>query len=396
MALTDKRISQACPKQKRYKLFDCRGLYIIVAPSGGKWWRLRYRLAGKERHLSLGKYPQIRLKQAREKRSEIEALLAAGIDPQQRPARSETVADLVEEWLTSQKTNLSTATLRLAKRRLEKWVLPHIGNHSPQDLNPPELLRLLRRMESQGKYHTAHRVRQRLSQIFRYAIVTGRMERDPAADLKGALAVAPTQHRAAITQPSEVADLLDDIDSFQGRPATLAALNLLALTFVRPGELRLACWSEIDLEQGIWRIPGKRMKMRRDHLVPLSNQAVDWLRWIKEVGGYRDYVFESSRGGKPIGVNTINQALRSLGYTKDQMTAHGFRAMASTLLHELGWQPELIELQLAHANKNKVSAAYNRSARLAERVKMMQSWADHLAILRCRNTNVVAMHGGHI
>ncbi|MCG5549182.1 tyrosine-type recombinase/integrase [Halorhodospira halochloris] len=396
MALTDKRISQACPKQKRYKLFDCRGLYIIVAPSGGKWWRLRYRLAGKERHLSLGKYPQIRLKQAREKRSEIEALLAAGIDPQQRPARSETVSDLVDEWLSSQKTNLGTATLRLAKRRLEKWVLPYIGNHSPQDLNPPELLRLLRRIESQGKYHTAHRVRQRLSQIFRYAIVTGRMERDPAADLKGALAVAPTQHRAALTQPGEVADLLDDIDSFQGRPATLAALNLLALTFVRPGELRLACWSEIDLEQGIWRIPGKRMKMRRDHLVPLSNQAVDWLRWIKEVGGIENYVFKSSRGGKPIGVNTINQALRSLGYTKEQMTAHGFRAMASTLLHELGWQPELIELQLAHANKNKVSAAYNRSARLTERVKMMQSWADHLAILRCRNTNVVAMHGGHI
>ncbi|MBK1735768.1 integrase [Halorhodospira abdelmalekii] len=383
MPLTDKRISQAQPAPRRYKLFDGRGLYLLVAPSGGKWWRWRYRFAGRERHLSLGVYPRVTLKQARMQRDAAAQQLAAGTDPGARPEGEAVVtfAAVAAEWLEGQRPTLAAATWALAERRLAVWVLPTLGARPVAEIAPPELLRLLRRIEARGRHHTAHRVRQRLGQIFRYAIVTGRLDRDPTADLRGALTAAPVRHRAAVTTPEAASDLLAALSRYGGEPATVAALHLLALTFVRPGELRWATWEEFDLEQGVWRIPGVRMKMRRDHLVPLSRQAVAWLRWLEAMSSGRGYVFATTHHDRPLGANTLNQALRNLGYG-ERMTAHGFRALASTLLHEQGWPPEVIELQLAHAQRNAVAAAYNRSARLTERNAMMQAWGDYLTSLQ--------------
>ena len=383
---------------RRYKLFDDHGLYLLIAPSGGKWWRFRYRYAGKERHLSLGTYPRVKLKEARERRKDAETKLVNGVDPGAKPPlvvedeTTDTFKQVSYEWLQTQKAALAETTWKLAQRRLELWVLPAIGNHVISEISPPLVLRLLRKIESKGKYHTAHRVRQRLGQIFRYAIVTGRLDRDPTADLKGALTVATSHQRSALTTPDEASRLLNVMGNYGGQPATVAALHVLALTFVRPGELRQSTWDEFDLIEGVWRIPGRRMKMGRDHVVPVARQTKEWLIWLQEIGVKGRYVFGATNSNQPIGTNTINNALRSMGYGGEIMTAHGFRAMASTLLHELGWPPEVIELQLAHAQRNQVAAAYNRSARLAERSNMMQAWADYLDALVAGKNNVVALH----
>lgn len=388
MPLTDRQIKALKPREKQYKVSDERGLCVVVAPAGGKWWRLNYRYQGKQRTLSMGTYPDTSLALAREKRDEARQLLARGIDPSaQRKAEKESLADsnsfeaLTREWLATRK-DLHESTRTLAQERLERWALPYLGPMAARQITPADVLKVLRPIEAAGKHETAHRVRQRISQIMRYGIITGRVDSDPCRDLKGALTAAKTRQRAAVTDPREVGELMRALHGYSGQPATRAALQILALTFVRPGELRNATWDELDLDGAMWRIPGHRMKMDRPHAVPLSRQAVEAFRWLQPITIRRPFVFEGVRRGRPISENTMTAALRTMGYSGDQMTAHGFRAMASTLLHELGWPPEVIELQLAHAQRNQVAAAYNRSARLPDRTKMMQTWADYLDELK--------------
>ena len=383
-------------KDKPYKLFDGGGLFLHVQESG-RYWRMKYRFQGREKLFALGVYPHVGLADARGRRDDARKLLAQGIDPaDQRRAEKvgptnadATLKTVAKEWAEKQRTKLADDTLSLAKRRLERWVYPDLGDVALHDIEPPDVLMALRKIETAGRHETAHRVRQRLGQIFRYAIATGQAARDPTADLRGALAATPTRNRSAITDPRQVSALLRAIDAYDGQPATCAALKLLALSFVRPGELRKAEWSEFDLEAAMWRIPATRMKMKRDHMVPLAPQAVAILTDLHALTSHRPYVFESTRRGRPLSENTLNMALRTIGYTGEEMTAHGFRAMASTLLHELGWPPEVIELQLAHAQRSQVAAAYNRSARLPERRKMMTAWADYLDSLKQGGDKVV-------
>lgn len=264
-----------------------------------------------------------------------------------------------------------------------EFVLPHIGSRPIHKITPAEVLGALRPIEARGKHETAHRTKQYVGQIFRYAVATSRAERDITADLRGALTPATTKNHAAVTDPAAIGALLRAIDGYSGQPVTHAALMLAPLVFVRPGELRQAEWSEIDLDVGEWRIPARKMKMRELHIVPLSRQAAEILRSLRQLTGVGQYVFPSLRSKeRPMSENTINGALRRLGYSNDEMTGHGFRAMASTCLNEQGWHPDVIELQLAHAERNKVRAAYNRAAHIAERRKMMQSWADYLDLQR--------------
>jgi integrase len=391
--LTEVQIRAAKPREKAYKLFDERGLFLLVTPGAdryrGRLWRLRYRYAKVEKLLSLGNYPDISLKRAREKRDEARRLLAEGIDPSARrksdqQAKSETFEAIAREWL-EMRAKISAAITMQKARWLLEMVFPRIGKRPIREITAPELLAALRKIESRGHHETAHRAKQKCGQVFRYAIVTGRAERDVTADLRGALVPVVSQNHAALTDPAEVGALLRAIDGYEGQPITAAALKLAPLVFVRPGELRGARWSEFDLDNAEWRIPAERMKMGEQHIVPLSRQAVAILRQLHEItgGGFGDLVFPSLLSlDRPISNNTVNTALRRLGYTKEQMTGHGFRSIASTLLNELGFPPDVIELQLAHAERNKVRAAYNRAQRLADRRKMMQTWADFLDRLR--------------
>jgi len=387
-------------EDRPYKLLDGGGLFLHVQRSG-KYWRMKYRWQGREKLLSLGVYDDVSLAEARDYRDEARKLLRKGIDPSARRKadkaarnRPDTFEAVALEWLEKQNT-LAQGTREITLQRWTKYVFPHIGSTPIDQLEPPDVLRLLRRIEAVGKHETAHRMRQRIGQVCRYAIATGRADRDPTADLKDALAPVLRRHRAAITDPAGVGALLRAMDGYEGQPSTYAALQLLALTFVRPGEIRKAEWPEFDLDGATWRIPGARMKMKREHIVPLSAQSVSVLRTLEPVTGHRPYVFEANRPGRPLSENTLNAALRTLGYSGEQMTAHGFRSVASTLLHELGWPPEVIELQLAHAQRSQVAAAYNRSARLEERRRMMQAWADYLDALRQGTANVTPMRGGN-
>ncbi len=386
--LTDKALKALKPREKPYKRADEKGLFVIVRPDGAVWWRFKYRYGGREKGLSFGIYPDTSLKLAREKRDEARKLLAAGNDPSakrraEKIAQADTFEGIAREWLKMRKTGLAANTLKAAERRLERWVFPQLGTWPIRTVEPPDVLRVLRRIESFDKHETAHRVRNRISQVFRYAIATGRATRDPTADLKGALAPVPTEHRAAVVTPAEVGGLLRAIESYQGQPAVMYALRLAPMLFVRPGELRAAEWIEIDLDGTVWRIPAAKMKMDERHIVPLSTQAVAILGELKALTGTGRYLFPSLRTTQRcMSENTLNAALRRLGYAKDQQTAHGFRTIASTLLNELGFPPDLIELQLAHKPRDKVRAAYNRAERLAGRRAMMQAWADYLEGLK--------------
>jgi integrase len=390
MPLTDTAIKAARPHEKAYKLFDERGLYLLIAPSGGRWWRFRYSLAGREKLLSLGIYPDVSLAKARARRDEARQLVADGVDPSARrreakAARANTFEGVALEWLALQSKRLGAATLAKKRGWIEQFLLPWIGRTPIAAVPAAELLAALRRIEARGLHETAHRTRSLAGNVFRYAIATGRAERDVAADLRGALAPVVVTNRAAITEPARVGDLLRRIDAYHGQPATEAALKFAPLVFVRPGELRGAEWSEFHLEgsQPEWRIRASRMKMGEEHIVPLARQAVTILRGIERITGGGRLVFPSLRGGhRPISENTINVALRSLGYRGDEMTGHGFRALASTLLNEAGFPPDVIELQLAHAERNEVRSAYNRATRMPERRKMMRWWADYLDDLR--------------
>ena len=398
--LTDTKIRNAKPQEKPYKLFDGGGLYLMVAPredgKASRWWRLKYRMRGREKVLAIGTYPEIGLREAREARDDAKKLLARGQDPGERKradkiVQSDTFKAVAEEWLGLQANKLAEVTLDKARWMLGEFVYPRLGEKLITEIKAPDLLLALRAIEAKGMHETATRTKQKVGQVMRFAIATGRADRDITADLRGALAPVPTKNRAAITNPGRVGELLRAIDGYQGEPATAAALKLAPLTFVRPGELRGGEWREIDLDGAEWRIPGERMKMGDEHVVPLSRQAVEILRALQPLTGAARYVFPSLRSrDRPMSENTLNAALRRLGYTTEQMTAHGFRAMASTLLNERGFPPDVIELQLAHAERNKVRAAYNRAQRLEERRKMMQKWADYLDGLKAGG-NVVAI-----
>jgi integrase len=396
MTLTETKIRAFKATDKPVKLFDGGGLYLLVNPGGARWWRLKYRHGGRERGISLGVYPAVTLKSARERRDEARRMLASGINPSvhrktEKGAREHTFESIAREWLAlqemppanSKRSALAPVTAVKTRWMLDEFLVPAFGARPIAEIAAPELLAALRKIESRGKHETAHRTKQLAGRVFRYAVATGRALRDPSGDLRGALAPVNAQNRAAITEPARIGELLRAIDDYDGQPMTASALKLAPLVFVRPGELRGAEWSEFDLDAAEWRIPSNRMKMREGHLVPLSRQAVEVVRGIHALTGTGRFVFPSLRSAdRPMSDNTVNAALRRLGYSKEEMTGHGFRALASTCLNEQGWAPDVIELQLAHAERNKVRAAYNRASRLAERRKMMQAWADYLDGLR--------------
>jgi integrase len=395
-SLTDAGARNAKPKDKPYKLAAGGGLYLEVMPNGSKCWRWKYRFGSKEKRLALGVYPEVSMSTARGGRDQARAVLRQGRDPsaERKADKARAVLEgantfeaVAREWLEGQRRSMSPTTYAKAKRTLKTNVFPWIGSRPVADLEAPEVLAVLKRIEGRGANETAHRVRARMGQVFRYAIAHGVATRDPTADLRGALAPAVTRSHAAITDPAKVADLLRAIDGHAGQFVTRCALKLAPMLFVRPGELRRAEWSEFDLDAAQWRIPAAKMKMREEHVVPLASQAVDILRELQPLTGRGKYLFPSLRSPQePMSENTVNAALRRLGFDKDTMTGHGFRALASTRLNELGWKPDVIERQLAHAERNKVRAAYNRAQRLTERRKMMQAWADYLDSLRSRST----------
>jgi len=388
MKLTDTAIRNARASERPRKLFDGDGLYLLVSPTGYRSWRFKYYFDGREKLLSFGKYPEITLKVARERRLEARRALEMGSDPSalrkaERATRADTFEALAREWLETQKSALSTKTFENKQERFEAFVFPYLGKTSITEIKAVDVLHALKRIEARGKHETAHRVRSECGNVFRYAVVTGRAERDPTVDLRGAIAAVSRHNRPAIVDPVRIGELMRAIAGYRGDASTEFALRLLPLTFVRPGELRLAEWSEFNLKVAEWRIPAARMKMRELHVVPLSTQALALLTDLHLLTGKGYYVFPSIRSkDRPISDNTINAALRRLGFSAGEMVAHGFRSTASTCLNELGWHPDLIELQLAHAERNESRGAYNRAQRLPERRTMMQAWADYLEGLR--------------
>jgi integrase len=392
MFLNDTRIRRTKPFDKAVKLFDGHGLYLLVTPQGGRYWRFRYRFDGKEKLLSMGTYPTIPLAIARQRREEARRQVAQGVDPgavrkarkQAVAAEAETFEVIAREWHTRFTPTWTPGHAVTIQSRLERDLFPWIGKRPIAEIKAPELLAVLRRVESRGALESAHRIRTIAGQVFRYAVATGRAERDPSGDLRGALPQPGEKHLAAITDPKEVASLLRAIDGYEGHFVTKCALRLAPLVFVRPGELRHAEWSEVDLEEAVWTIPAYKMKGKQAHVVPLAAQAVAILGEVRQLTGGGRYVFPSGRSAsRPMSENTIVAALRSMGYGKDVMTCHGFRAMARTILDEvLQAKPELIEHQLAHAVRDPLGRAYNRTAHLPERRAMMQRWADYLDGLR--------------
>lgn len=393
MPLTDLRIRAEKPGEKPRKLADGGGLYLLINPNGGKWWRLKYRYGGKEKLLSLGTYPEVSLREAREKRDEARQQLRSDIDPGAnrkalKAAEAPEVVDSFEviarEWFSKNVDTWTKVHADKLKRRLEKDIYPWLGARPIADITTQELLKTLERIQERGAIDTARRAQQSCAQIFNYAIITGRATHNPASNLRGALRIAKQTHHAAITDPKQVGVLLRAIDAYQGTFVGRSALRLAPLVFVRPGELRHAEWSEIDLDSADWNIPASKMKMREPHLVPLSDQAVEILSDLHRITGRGKYVFPSNLGGdRPMSENTILKALRKMGFENDEMSGHGFRAMARTLLdEELGVRVDLIEHQLAHAVRDPNGRAYNRTKHLVERRKMMQEWANYLDRLR--------------
>lgn len=387
MPLTDTTLRTVKPAEKPQKLFDGNGLFLFVAPSGVKSWRLKYRFQGKEKLLSLGQYPQTSLKEAREYSADARKILSGGIDPsaekkvKARSAQTSFEA-VAREWHENNRATWSKNYAEDVLERIEKNVFPYLGARPISEIAPPELLSVLRKIEERGAVYQANRIRESCSLVFRYAIATGRAERDTAADLRGALKPRTTTPRAAITNLDEVGGLLRAIDAYPGFIAK-CGLQLLALTFLRPSEVRLGEWSEVDFAEKLWRIPAKRMKMRLDHIVPLSAQACAVLQSLFELTGQKRLMFPGLRSDeRAISDVTFIAALRRMGFAKDEMCAHGFRAMASTLLNEQGYSADVIEKQLAHNPRDKIRGIYNRAEYLPERKKMMQEWADNLSALK--------------
>lgn len=403
MSLSDTAIRKIKPTGKSFKVADERGLYLLVSPSGGKLWRLKYRFEGKEKLISFGAYPDVPLVRAREKRDEARRILADGIDPSEhrkahQAMRAEvngnTFEAIAREWYSKQLRSWSPRQAVKVSGLFEKNLYPWIGKRPITEIKAIELLATLRRMEDRGAVETARQALQCCGQVFRYAIATGRAERDITPDLKGALSKSKPKHYAAITDPVKVGGLLRAIDGYSGTLAVKCALKLGVLSFVRPGELRKAEWNEIDFDRAEWNIPAERMKMDEPHLVPLCKQALEVLRELHPLTGHGRFVFPGERSHqRPMSENSVNAALRRMGYPQNEMTGHGFRAMARTLIDEvLGIRPDFIEHQLAHAVKDPNGRAYNRTAHLVERRKMMQKWADYLDKLKA-GADVISLHG---
>jgi integrase len=394
MALTDKTTRNARGRDAPYKLFDGGGLCLLVRPDGARYWRMDYRFAGKRRTLAFGVYPSVTLADARERRDTAKKQLASGIDPSDQRKRDKLAAKIgagnsfrvvADEWLAKQEREHQSATTLSKMRWLLSFAFSVVGDRPVAEITAPELLTALRQVEARGRYDTARRLRSTCGRVFRYAVATGRAERDPSVDLRGALTAPKVRHRAAITDPKAIGAMLRAIDGFDGQPTTLAALRLAPLVFVRPGELRNAEWTEFDLDAAEWKIPASKMKMRQPHRVPLSRQALAILQELRRITGSGRYLFPSVRTVlRPMSENTLNAALRRLGYSKDEATAHGFRATAAVRLNEMGrWNADAIERQLAHRETNEVRRAYTHAAEYwPERCEMMQVWADHLDQLR--------------
>ncbi|MCD2316388.1 integrase arm-type DNA-binding domain-containing protein [Sphingomonas sp. IC-11] len=393
MPLTDTAVRTAKPGLKPRKIADEKGLFLLIQPSGGKLWRLKYRYLGKEKKLSLGCYPDVTLKAARDKRDEARRLIAEGVDPSvEKRARhlaaqaqaANTFGVLANEYIDKQeREGRSSATISKARWLLSLMEQP-LGKQSVDSITPAILLAALKLVEDKGHHETARRMRSLASRVFRYAVATARGTGDPAAALQGALTKSQAKHHAAIVDPAGVGALLRAIDGYDGQPMTRLALSLAPLVYVRPGELRTAEWSEFDLDAAVWRIPASKMKMGREHVVPLARQALAILASAKVLTGKYKHVFASMYPGtRPMSENTLNAALRRLGYSGDEMVAHGFRTMASSLLNESGkWHPDAIERSLAHCDKSVIRGTYHRGAHWKERVEMAQWWADYLDELR--------------
>lgn len=401
MPLTDTAIRTAKPGEKPYKLADERGLFLLVNPNGAKWWRLKFRVEGKEKALSLGTYPDTSLKEARSKRDEARKQLAEGIDPGQqrkaiKAAREGMTANSFEvicrEWLENKRSNIEEAQYKKSLARLEKDVFPWMGSRPIAEITAPEVLAVLRRIDARGARYTAHKAKSEISQCFRYAIATGRADRDPCPDLRGAIPAPKTENRPAITDPKAAGELLRAIDGFKGTFVVRCALLLAPLLFVRPGELRKATWDGFDLDKGEWRYFINKTKT--EHLVPLASQAVAILRELHALTGHGSYVFPGRDPKRPMSDAAVNAALRRMGYdTKTEITGHGFRAMARTILHEeLHIRPEVIEHQLAHQVADTLGTAYNRTKFLKDRKIMMQQWASYLDKLKA-GAAVIPLNG---
>lgn len=395
MALTDTACRNAKAAGKPKKLSDSGGLHLFISPSGGRLWRMAYRFEGKQKQLSFGAYPAVPLKDARERRDAAKVLLAAGIDPatqrKQDKAESDAVSKhtfqaLATDYLAKMAAEgRATATLNKAHWLLEDFAFPAIGHRPVALIKPAEVLDLLKKVEGRGTFETARRLRGICSRVFRYAVSTQKAEIDPTHPLRGALIAPKTRHHSAIIEPAAIGALLRAIHDYQGNFLTASALKLASLFFVRPGELRLMQWAEVDLETAVWSIPAERMKMRRPHKVPLASQAISVLNEVKPLTGSGRFVFPSLRSDdRGMSENTLNAALRRMGFDKGEMTSHGFRAMAATRLNEMGqWSADAIERQLAHQDANAIRRAYTHGAEYwDERVRMMQVWADYLDELR--------------
>ena len=391
MALTDIAVKSAKPQDKPYKLTDGDGMYLLVTATG-KYWRLDYRYLGKRKTLAIGVYPIITLADARERRHEARKSLANNVDPSESKvsARKEAIRNasvtfelVAREWHQKNTVKWTPKNTVRTLSLLERAIFPYIGKLPIADIKPSELLETIQLIERRGNIQTAHRAMMNCGQVFRYAMATDRASKDISFVLRGSLTPIVEKHHASIQDPKKIGLLLRDIDEYDGLFVTKCALKLAPLLFVRPGELRQAEWSEFNLDEAEWKIPAEKMKMKSVHIVPLSNQALEIIKELKNHTGHVKYLFPGLRSSdRAMSDNTVNAALRRLGYDKDEMSGHGFRSMASTILHEQGWPHDAIERQLAHADRNKISAAYNYADYLPKRKEMMQKWADYLDELK--------------
>lgn len=402
MALSDTAIRSAKPRLKPTKLGDEKGLFLLIQPSGGKLWRLKYRFGGKEKKLSLGRYPEITLKEARRRRDEAREKIALGRDPgiEKRQAEAQEAVDasslfevIANEYLAKSELEGREAVTIKKSRWLLSLLAPSIGQKHVGTISPQELLQALKTVEEKGHYETARRMRSFAGRVFRYAVATSRAESDPSSVLKGALIAPQVRHHSAILTPDGVGRLLASIDHYSGQPLIHLALKLTPHVFVRPGELRKAEWTEVDLQAAVWTIPAEKMKMRQAHRVPLSRQALAILETASVLSKSQKFIFSALYpGDRPMSENTINVALRRLGYASDEMTAHGFRAMASTLLNESGlWSADAIERALAHDTSSSVRGNYHRGSHWDERQRMAQWWSDYLDELKIGSEHKVAL-----